>query len=316
MDESSAWNNERLQIAQLIHLIQQSQYNSDSQTVVTLPFMKSLKFDANKHSPKCINNFKLLIHNNNYDSIQLSDFRLASARLARKQMNYNLASRLITEHLNIIQANNKTTSATSVAQNNNNIFDNIKLLLNENNRLFLKTTNQQTRIQLLECELETAKLLYELSRNEKKTNSLDSVSLLVKSIYTTTNTTTNITTNTTINQLNQLFINPIQANNSNSLISNDLINEMCARSILTLFKWLKRSSGDLNLLKDININLDLLMNKQIFKYDNDNMVENIAINLLKIIDLKKKYKTNTEQNNFLELNGKLIFIYQNLLGLI
>ena len=58
------------------------------------------------------------------------------------------------------------------------------------------------------------------------------------------------------------------------------------------------------------------MNKQIFKYDNDNMVENISINLLKIIDLKKKYKTNTEQNNFLELNGKLIFIYQNLLGLI
>jgi len=101
-----------------------------------------------------------------------------------------------------------------------------------------------------------------------------------------------------------LFINPIQANNSNSLISNDLINEMCARSILTLFKWLKRSSGDLNLLKDININLDLLMNKQIFQYDNDNMVENIAVNLLKIIDLKKKYKTNTEQNNFLDINGK------------
>ena len=32
----------------------------------------------------------------------------------------------------------------------------------------------------------------------------------------------------------------------------------------------------------IYINLDLLMNKQIFKYDNDNMVENIAVNLLKL----------------------------------
>ena len=70
MDESSACNNERLQIAQLIHLIQK---NNDSNNTPLLPFMKSLKFDSNKHSPKCINDFKLLVHNtlNQQDTMQL-----------------------------------------------------------------------------------------------------------------------------------------------------------------------------------------------------------------------------------------------------
>jgi len=289
--------------------------------------MKSLKFDSNKHSPKCINDFKLLVHNtlNQQDTMQLSDFRLASARLARKQMNYNLASRLITDHLNIIQANNKQALPTQ-NNDNSNIFETIKLLLNENNRLFLKTTNQQTRIQLLECELETAKLLYELSRDNHKTSSLDSISLLVNSIFTTINTITAINptsmTNTS-SALHQLFINPIQANNSNSLISNDLINDMCARSILTLFKWLKQSKSsssssnndDNHLLKEINVHyLELNNNnKQSFQYNsnnnNNNMVENVALNLVKIINLKKKYKTFTEQNNFSELNGKSYLVF-------
>ena len=73
MDESSTWNSERVMITQLAHLIQTD--------VPQMPFMKALKFDPNKHSPNCINNFKLLIQSS--DSLHLSDFRLASARLAR-----------------------------------------------------------------------------------------------------------------------------------------------------------------------------------------------------------------------------------------
>jgi hypothetical protein len=39
------------------------------------------------------------------------------------------------------------------------------------------------------------------------------------------------------------------------------------------------------------------------------MVENVALNLVKIINLKKKYKTFTEQNNFSELNGKSYLVF-------
>ncbi len=223
--------------------------------------------------------------------------RLASARLARKQMNYNLASRLITEHLSIMHSKPNMNP-----NNSSNIYENIKSLLKENSQLFIKTTNQQTRIQLLECELEAAKLLYEVSKNEKK-KTTDSISILVNSInqYSLSDDFHNVKSNTV--QLNQLFINPIQANNSNSLITNDLINEMCARSIITLFKWLKRS--DSNILKDINTNLDVVSNRS---YDHDQksdaITETIAFNLVKIIDSKKKYSKNlSECNDFLKLKN-------------
>lgn len=260
--------------------------------------MKSLKFDPNKHNSKCINNFRLLIHNNNNsqsDSIQLSDLRLASARLARKQMNYSLASRLITEHLSIMHS--KPINPNSPQ----NIFESVKSLLKENSQLFLKTTNQQSRIQLLECELEAAKLLFELSRNEKKNNS-DSISILVDSIhrYSSSDDFQAVKSNTI--QLNQLFINPIQANNSNSLISNDLINEMCARSIITLFKWLKKSEA--NLLKDINTQLEVIKNRSYEYETNGSLTETITMNMLKIIESKKKYQnSSSEPIDFMKLNN-------------
>jgi len=187
------------------------------------------------------------------------------------------------------------------------IYENVKTLLKENSQLFLKTTNQQTRIQLLECELEAAKLLYELSKTEKK-KTTDSISILVNSInqYSSNDDFNfNVKPNSTTIQLNQLFINPIQANNSNSLISNDLINEMCARSIITLSKWLKRS--DSSLLKDINTYLEVISNRSYpvdYETASGAITETIAANLLKIIDSKKKYRKNSNEcNDFLKLNN-------------
>ena len=162
--------------------------------------MKALKFDPNKHSPNCINNFKLLIQSS--DSLHLSDFRLASARLARKQLNFNLASRLIIEQLDLMQS--RPTVATTTSETN---FDTIKHLLEENNYLFQKS-NQQNRILLLESELETAKLLYELSINDKS-KLLDSISILVNSIvrYSSSDDLQIKTNNPIVH--NQLFINPL-----------------------------------------------------------------------------------------------------------
>ena len=285
MDESSTWNSERVMITQLAHLIQTD--------VPQVPFMKALKFDPNKHSPNCINNFKLLIQSS--DSLHLSDFRLASARLARKQLNFNLASRLIIEQLDLMQS--RPTVATTTSETN---FDTIKHLLEENNYLFQKS-NQQNRILLLESELETAKLLYELSINDKS-KLLDSISILVNSIvrYSSSDDLQIKTNNPIVH--NQLFINPIQTNNSNILIKNDQINEMCSKSILTLFKWFKRS--DSSLLKDINTQFELLTNRSYDYEATKAITETIADNLSKIIDSKKKYSETKNLNfkNDLKLN--------------
>lgn len=267
MDESSACNNERLMITQLAYLAQSDQTSS------SVPFMKSFKFDSNKHDPKCINTFKLLPSSD--------DFRLASARLARKQTNYNLASRLITQQLAHIQS--KSFNSTNIS------YESIKQLLND--LLLVKT--QSNRILLLECELETAKLLYSLSN--KQSNQSDCVLLLINSIlrYSASHEDSH-PAKAVSNPILQLFINPIQSSNlANN--SNDLINEMCSKSILTLFKWLKRAD---TLLKEINSHLT-----RTYSSSGETLVESLTSNLTKIVELKKKYSTNENSNDFLKFNS-------------
>ena len=96
---------------------------------------------------------------------------------------------------------------------------------------------------------------------------MDSISILVNSIvrYSFSDDLQIKTNNPIVH--NQLFINPIHTINSNILIKNDEIFEMCSKSILTLFKWFKRS--DSSLLKVINTQFELSTNRSC-DYDNVN----------------------------------------------
>lgn len=123
-----------------------------------MPFIKSLKFDANKHSAKHLNNLKLIIHaKQTNESDSFSDHRIAAAQLARKQQNVSLASRLMTEQIDCLYSK----LLSNFENPHEDIYESIKYLGANMN------VNLDSGLQLLhmESEFEAAKLL---KKNEIK----------------------------------------------------------------------------------------------------------------------------------------------------
>ena len=237
--------------------------------------MKSLKLDLNKHSVKCINHLRLISQLNMPESdLLIDDFRLASARLARKQLNLKLATRLITDQIQSIYS--KADINTNPSQN---IFESLKGLVDQQTRLNL---HNNMRLLIMESELEAAKLL-----NQMNANKADSVELIANSVLRHADAhlrnkllATSMNAAASSIQLNSLFTNPIVQNQSNfnSNLSNDLLNEKCAKCILALVDWL---GSDSTLLKEINSLTNAYVQQQ-----KHTQMDFIAADLAKLLSFK------------------------------
>ena len=151
----------------------------------------------------------------------LNDFTLAISHLARKQTNYNLASKLLTKLIN-----NQTVSKFS---NNkmSNLYDLVNVFFDQQTQQQQIPTNKYL-LNCMEIQTEVSKLLYSMDTLNKE----NSIEVLIKGISRYADTALCYST-TPLN-----------------ILTNESLNEHCSRSILTLCKWF---STNPNILKDITL---------------------------------------------------------------
>jgi hypothetical protein len=97
MDENSLWNNQKVAFAALSKLSNEDFLNSS--------FGKNLKLDPMKHSIKFLNHVQMLACVHKHDIDEHLEFKLAYAKLARKQENFKLASRTLANIIKDITPN-------------------------------------------------------------------------------------------------------------------------------------------------------------------------------------------------------------------
>ena len=151
----------------------------------------------------------------------LNDFTIAISHLARKQTNYNLASKLLTKLIN-----NQTVSKFS---NNkmSNLYDLVNIFFDQQTQQQQIPTNKYL-LNCMEIQTEVSKLLYSMDTLNKE----NSIEVLIKGISRYADTALCYST-TPLN-----------------ILTNESLNEHCSRSILTLCKWF---STNPNILKDITL---------------------------------------------------------------
>ena len=98
IDENSLWNNQRIIFSLWPKLSKEENLN--------LSFNSKKKLDPNKHSIKFLNNIQMIIQSRRNVSDEDIEFRLAYARLARKQQNFSLASRTLIDLIKNTLCNN------------------------------------------------------------------------------------------------------------------------------------------------------------------------------------------------------------------
>jgi serine/threonine-protein kinase SMG1 len=192
-----------------------------------LPFVKSIKFDPEKHNMKAMNHLLFITQNrHNIKDLRndrfelLNNFTLAISHLARKQMNYNLASKILTKLINnqtISKYNNKTT----------NLYDLVNIFFDQQIQQQQIPTNKYL-LSCMEIQTEVSKLLYSMDTLNKE----NSIEVLIKGISRYADTILCYSTA------------PL------NILTNESLNEHCSRSILTLCKWFNTNS---NILKDITL---------------------------------------------------------------
>jgi hypothetical protein len=257
---------------------------------------KPLKLDPFKHNSKYLNHIQMVIKATN-DSTFLNEFRLESIRIARKQTNFNLASHLLMEEMS-----SNTTGPANYLDSN----------LYETTKSFMGQLNEQSyinNISIVRLEKESAKLMRLLSTSEKDVN-LDSIEILTNSISRHIQTmANNYLSSQMLNNADSFLTQSFswsssgttssQFKNKKQLLTNDMMSEIYARSILSLSKWLTFNQS---LLKDLNTSY-LNNNKKITSKDFDsslpgfNNIDIIISNLNKILSVKNG-------NDFIELKEK------------
>jgi PI-3-kinase-related kinase SMG-1 len=185
------------------------------------------------------------MHKQEFDS----SFNLNCSRLARKQTNFKLATRLLTTHLSNI-SNNANSSA--------NIYEAVKSFMYETRNLSI-----ESRMRMCDFEKETAKLL-----NVTDSNRVNSIEILASSIT---------------NHMDMLVYTNNTLTAKNTQANEEALNEKYARSILTLTKWLT-AANQAELTKIVTtLNQPDLMsmnNKSL------NQIELLCYNLFKILNNK------------------------------
>jgi hypothetical protein len=150
IDENSVYYQDAMMLLQMRLLA--------SQKTAKFSFSNIPKVEATVHNYKLINDYKMLINNtddNDGDDSKNNQFYLSMARLARKQNNFTMASKLLMNQLK--RLNNNTTLLQS------SIYSNIKMLTDKNSMNLLRRDLSF----IFECQVEGAKYLFCNNLEEK-----------------------------------------------------------------------------------------------------------------------------------------------------
>lgn len=142
--------------------------------------MKSKKLNEKKHDLKYLNFVKL--HKSTLLQFDHSELNLSCSRLARKQANFNMASRLIIDQFNQLKLSNEFVYSIDKAS------------IIECYRAFSNQTNQSTailsdkmKLALVELDRETCKLVNAIEHSKSIQDGcglgLDSIQLLAENIF-------------------------------------------------------------------------------------------------------------------------------------
>jgi hypothetical protein len=225
-----------------------------------MPLLKSTKFDPCKHSAKFLNFINMFIQKREFNPA----FNLSCSRLARKQSNHKLATRLLTSHLTHLafNSNNSSSSSNSPVKDLYEATKSLTAVLAEANYAL------ETRVKVCDIEREAAKLLNVTDVTLGRTKSIE---LLASSVATHMDTLA-------FNANNALL------SNSKSHATEETLNEKQARSILTLTKWLAASQSDLKrIVKTLN-EPDAYMNNSA---NNVSQIELLCFSLHNLLNAKR-----------------------------
>jgi hypothetical protein len=204
----------------------------------------------------------------------LISFKLALARMARKQQNFNLASRLIYEQIDELEKTlsleqnladiENVTNKNLEATGNSIIYMRAKHFSSKIGPTYYNLTNK-IRSSLLELEIETSKLLKYMNKNK-----LEGLELLASVIRNNV----------------QILIG---TNFPNSTRPHDDLNEICSNSILKFIKWL---STDTSTLKRIHKQLNSLNFQPESIFETQSKLDSLTKNLNSLLNIRNYCESN------------------------
>jgi hypothetical protein len=224
---------------------------------------------------KCANETEHIRNKLQSVTFPLSSFKLALSRMARKEHNFMLATRLIHEQMDELEKSlsleqNVINTVHVMGENleeteNSMIYMRAKEFSSKMSSLYFNLTNK-ARSSMLELELETSKLLKYM--NKDKLEGLELLTSLIK------------------NNVQILMGTNLQS----SLRSNPNLNEACSNSILKLIKWL---SADTNTLKEVHKQLNSFNLQPESVFETQSKLDSLTRNLNSLLNVR----------NYCELNG-------------
>lgn len=261
MDELSYWNREKIILLQLSKLASSQE---------EIPLVKSAKFDPHRHQAKFLNFVNIFMQKaSGASAIDFpSEFSLSCSRLARKQHNFYLSSRLLSNHLNRMGHPHQLSDM--------DLYEPVKSFMNNFN-LTQAIINMPYQLGCNRFEREAAKLT-NLIENKNRLNAME---LIAKSIA------------------NHLDLCSYLVNNNVRVQTSyeEALGENCSRSIITLTKWLSHSGKTRDIMDTINQYKGICSNPT-------DQVQVISHDLHKILNYKTMFdQTRLNLNSRNELTG-------------
>ena len=335
VDEASAYSHDRLVLATLSQLATTISHQQQQGQLNPQPaYVKCLKLDANKHtasSTRYLNHFRIMLLGTGANESKQQQ-QLEFVRVARKQDNVHMATRILVEHMRKLSDDSaddddedearELTMTTTAAAMRERVIGLVKHLTTSSRRRASVTT-----LALVRVEAEAAKLVKKLGSSSSSSSSSDS---LAEAMAVLSASLSRVAPAIITNRLHLLeqqqqqqqhqHLTPTSMRKATATRTLELDELMCrqahARSVLTLAKWLQASPGHLRHLNSLYVDTRRHMHtqqqqqqQQIFEFqdtpaatsaNDNNAIRAIASELSTVLD-RTSYPTTTR---FILTNGK------------